>query len=367
MEKKKTELSTEIIPLKKKTQIINLNEDGNLPNENAQWLQEAGTILRQGGTVIFPTETVYGLGGNALDPLAAKEIYRAKGRPSDNPLIIHISQKDELTNLVEEIGKKERLLMEAFWPGPLTIIFKKSDKVPYETTGGLDTVAIRMPSNEIARALIEEARVPVAAPSANLSGRPSITCGDFVREEMNERVDMIIIDKDSEIGLESTVIDMTGDTPVILRPGKISKREIESVLGEMIRLESSSEGLSEDSVAVPKAPGMKYRHYSPTATIIVVTGTEDERQGKATRKIHEIMGQGKKAKVLTLSDRLSLYGNDGMDLGKDLEEVAKNLFTAFRRADQEKLDYLIVESLYGDELAEAIMNRIKKAAGNNII
>ena len=262
----------------KRCLLIDTDKDKEFLDEQ---LHKVANLLKAGKTVVFPTETVYGLGANALDPEAAKKIYEAKGRPSDNPLIVHISKKEDVDFLAGNISQDSKLLMEAFWPGPLTLILDKSDNVPIETTGGLMTVAIRMPSNPIARKLIDLAGVPIAAPSANISGRPSITSSKYLVEELCERVDAIIISEDSEIGLESTVIDMTASTPVILRPGKIGKTEIEKILNKEIELDPSLK----DENAAPKSPGMKYKHYSPNATVIVVTGSLDEMKQKINQKL----------------------------------------------------------------------------------
>ena len=277
----------------KRCLLIDTDKDKEFLDEQ---LHKVADMLKTGKTVVFPTETVYGLGANALDPEAAKKIYEAKGRPSDNPLIVHISKKEDVDFLAENISQDAKLLMEAFWPGPLTLILDKSDNVPIETTGGLMTVAIRMPSNPIARKLIDLAGVPIAAPSANISGRPSITSSKYLVEELCERVDAIIISEDSEIGLESTVIDMTASTPVILRPGKIGKTEIEKILNKEIELDPSLK----DENAAPKSPGMKYKHYSPNATVIVVTGSLDEMKQKINQKLSLDKNKSDKVKVVCL-------------------------------------------------------------------
>ena len=226
-------------------------------------LEEGAAILRQGGLVAFPTETVYGLGANALDEEAAKKIYEAKGRPSDNPLIAHIAGPAELAPLAKEIPEAARKLMEHFWPGPLTMIFRKKEIVPYGTTGGLDTVAVRMPSDPIARKLIAMAGVPVAAPSANLSGRPSPTTADHVWQDMAGRIDMLIDGGPVGIGLESTIVDVTGEIPMILRPGAITLEMLQEVLGR-VEIDPAILGPMKEGTR-PKAPGMKYRHYAPKA------------------------------------------------------------------------------------------------------
>ena len=344
----------------KRCLLIDTDKDKEFLDEQ---LHKVANLLKAGKTVVFPTETVYGLGANALDPEAAKKIYEAKGRPSDNPLIVHISKKEDVDFLAGNISQDSKLLMEAFWPGPLTLILDKSDNVPIETTGGLMTVAIRMPSNPIARKLIDLAGVPIAAPSANISGRPSITSSKYLVEELCERVDAIIISEDSEIGLESTVIDMTASTPVILRPGKIGKTEIEKILNKEIELDPSLK----DENAAPKSPGMKYKHYSPNATVIVVTGSLDEMKQKINQKLSLDKNKSDKVKVVCLEERVSLYDGYGISWGKNSQEAAKNLFKILRLMDEQNIEVVYFEALNSDEISEAVMNRLIKAAGNMIL
>ncbi len=344
----------------KRCLLIDTDKDKEFLDEQ---LHKVANLLKAGKTVVFPTETVYGLGANALDPEAAKKIYEAKGRPSDNPLIVHISKKEDVDFLAGNISQDAKLLMEAFWPGPLTLILDKSDNVPIETTGGLMTVAIRMPSNPIARKLIDLAGVPIAAPSANISGRPSITSSKYLVEELCERVDAIIISEDSEIGLESTVIDMTASTPVILRPGKIGKTEIEKILNKEIELDPSLK----DENAAPKSPGMKYKHYSPNATVIVVTGSLDEMKQKINQKLSLDKNKSDKVKVVCLEDRVSVYDGYGISWGKNSLEAAKNLFKILRLMDEQNIEVVYFEALNSDEISEAVMNRLIKAAGNMIL
>lgn len=344
----------------KRCLLIDTDKDKEFLDEQ---LHKVANLLKAGKTVVFPTETVYGLGANALNPEAAKKIYEAKGRPSDNPLIVHISKKEDVDFLAGNISQDAKLLMEAFWPGPLTLILDKSDNVPIETTGGLMTVAIRMPSNPIARKLIDLAGVPIAAPSANISGRPSITSSKYLVEELCERVDAIIISEDSEIGLESTVIDMTASTPVILRPGKIGKTEIEKILNKEIELDPSLK----DENAAPKSPGMKYKHYSPNATVIVVTGSLDEMKQKINQKLSLDKNKSDTVKVVCLEDRVSLYDGYGISWGKNSQEAAKNLFKILRLMDEQNIEVVYFEALNSDEISEAVMNRLIKAAGNMIL
>lgn len=314
-------------------------------------IEEAAKALAQGKTVIFPTETVYGLGANALDEAAANRIYKAKGRPSDNPLIVHIADFEMLDSLVLEISEDAKILMEKFWPGPLTLVFKKSDIVPYSTTGGLDTVAIRMPSNEIARSLIRAAGVPIAAPSANLSGKPSITDVGAALKEMVDRVDMIIVSENSEIGLESTVVDTTGEYPIILRPGKIGQKQLKEYVTKI----EIDPGISNDNIT-PKSPGMKYTHYSPEAKVYVV---EDRLRLK--HLADDMVAQNKKIRVLCLDEDMELFSDYGLSLGKDIEDFGRNLFLSLRKADEDKIEILFCPKFTGDDMSEAIMNRLEKA------
>lgn len=244
-----------------KTIISNIDKN----NIDEAEIKKQAKLLKEGNTVIFPTETVYGLGANALDENAVKKIYEAKGRPSDNPLIVHISSKEEVYKLANDISDKAKVLMSKFWPGPLTMIFKKKDIVPQRTSGGLDTVAIRMPSHKIARELIKQAGIPIAAPSANISGRPSPTKGEHVCAEMNGRVSGIVVGGDCNFGLESTVIDMTMDIPMILRPGSVTKEQLEVEIGQVL-IDPSLE--NKEDVLKAKAPGMKYTHYSPNGDVL---------------------------------------------------------------------------------------------------
>jgi len=350
-------------------------------------LREAAGILRLGGLVAFPTETVYGLGGNALDEDAARKIYAAKGRPSDNPLIAHVSCMEEVAPLVKEIPEAGRKLMEAFWPGPLTMIFPKSDKVPYGTTGGLDTVAIRMPDDPVANRLIALAEVPVAAPSANTSGRPSPTTADHVWQDMNGRIEMIIDGGPVGIGVESTIVDVSSAVPAVLRPGAITMEMLEEVLGEVSVDPAILGPLSAD--ARPKAPGMKYKHYAPKADLTLVepkaetdrkNGADrenglDERQLKAMiRKVQELSREkieaGYRVGVICTDESRDCY-TDGevrsIGARKSQASVAHNLYALLREFDDLGVDYIFSESFPKDHLGQAIMNRLSKAAGYKIV
>ena len=330
-------------------------------------LREAADIIRRGGLVAFPTETVYGLGGNALDPLASERIYAAKGRPSDNPLIVHIADMAELPPLVREIPEMARRLMDAYWPGPMTLIFPKADIVPDATTGGLDTVAVRMPSHPVAAALIRETGLPIAAPSANASGRPSPTKASHVAEDLSGRIDMILDGGEVDIGLESTVIDVTGEEPVILRPGYISLEAVRRAAGA-----------GEDDPTIlkkpegdlrPKAPGMKYRHYAPRARMQIFAGAP----GAVTERILSLMqadlAEGRRVGVLCSEETAASYeGADVKILGSqgDEEAAAHNLFNALRECDEDGVDVIYAEAFEEGEIAEAVMNRMLKAAGYSL-
>ncbi len=329
-------------------------------------IERAADIIRNNGTVVFPTETVYGLVANALSGEAVKGIFRAKGRPSDNPLIVHISSMNMLLYLIgSPISDGAKLLIDKYWPGPLTLIFKKSGKVPYEVTAGLDTVAIRMPDNKIALELIERSELPIAAPSANLSGKPSPTLPEHVIDDMQGRVDMILCGSKSRIGLESTVLDLSGDRPVVLRPGGVTLEELESVLG-LVELDRGS--VSE--TGVPKAPGMKYTHYAPEADMIIVKGELDSIKKKIQELVSENVTKGLKVGVLASDETEGYYqGCRVLSLGSrtNTEVIASNIFEKLREFDKLGVDIIFAEALDEKHMGMAVMNRMKKAAGFNII
>ena len=333
-------------------------------NINKEEIKKQAEILREGKTVIFPTETVYGLGANALDEEAVSKIYKAKGRPSDNPLIVHIYDKKQVNQLAENINEKAEIIMDKFWPGPITIILNKKDIVPMRTSGGLDTVAIRMPSNPVAKALLEEVKLPIAAPSANISGRPSPTKGIHVYHEMNNRVDGIIIGGDCTFGLESTVLDLTNDVPMILRPGSITKEDLENVIGH-VNMDPALEK-KEDNIKA-KAPGMKYTHYSPNAEVYIVSGEQTNVIDKINTLTEENNGKNLKTCVICLKCNEKQYIGKTICLGETLEDVASNLFDALIQADEEKCDIIYSESFTNEGIGCAIMNRLLKSAGYKII
>ncbi|MBR1812990.1 MAG: threonylcarbamoyl-AMP synthase [Lachnospiraceae bacterium] len=347
-----------------KTKILRLDPQHFLPED----LAEAGEILRVGGLVAFPTETVYGLGANALDAEAATKIYAAKGRPSDNPLIVHIASEEELAPLVKCVPQMAVPLMKTFWPGPMTLIFPKSDLVPSRTTGGLDTVAVRMPSDPIAAEMIRQARVPIAAPSANVSGRPSPTKAEHVVEDMNGRIDMIIDGGQVGIGLESTIIDCTGAEPVILRPGFISQEMLKDVCGHVGIDRASVEKPKEGER--PKAPGMKYRHYAPKAEMTAFHGKPEAVAERINALAKADEAVGKKVVVLATEEALPLYSfGEVICVGRRADEtsVAHNLYDSLRRCDEMGADVIYSECFEETGLSRAIMNRLRKAAGYRIL
>lgn len=329
-----------------------------------QEIKKHAEILKEGKTVIFPTETVYGLGANALDEKAVSKIYQAKGRPSDNPLIVHIYDKNQVNDLAKEINENAKIIMDKFWPGPITIILKKKDIVPMKTSGGLDTVAIRMPSNTIARALLEEVKLPIAAPSANISGRPSPTRAKHVYEEMNNKVDGIILGGDCTFGLESTVVDLTSNIPTILRPGSITKEDLESIIGD-INIDPALEK-KEDNIKA-KAPGMKYKHYSPNADVYIVSGDKSDVIETVNQLCNDNYKKGLKCAVMCIEENKDAYNCNTIVLGRNLEEIASNLFNALITADEEKYDIVYTEEFPNYGIGSAIMNRLLKSAGYKII
>ena len=339
-------------------------------------LMEAAEILRAGGLVAFPTETVYGLGANALNEEAAKKIYAAKGRPSDNPLIAHISKPEELAPLVKEIPEAGRKLMEAYWPGPLTMIFPKSDIVPYGTTGGLDTVAIRMPSDPIANRMIALAGIPIAAPSANTSGRPSPTTAEHVYQDMNGKIEMILDGGAVGIGVESTIVDVSGPVPMLLRPGAITIEMLRETVGQ-VEIDPAIQGPMAANVK-PKAPGMKYRHYAPKAELVLVEEKNPEtKEVISDRVVEEInrlakerLDQGQKVGIICTEETRDRYPQGmvrSLGFRSKPETIAHNLFAVLREFDDLGADYIYSESFPKDHLGQAIMNRLTKAAGYHIL
>ncbi len=326
----------------------------------------AGEILKNGGLVAFPTETVYGLGANALDEEAAAKIYAAKGRPSDNPLIIHIARIEDLEKIAERVPRQALRLAEAFWPGPLTMIFQKKEIVPYGTTGGLDTVAVRMPDHKIAREVILCGGGYIAAPSANTSGRPSPTTAAHVAEDLSGRIDMIIDGGSVKIGLESTIVDLSGETPVILRPGYINQEMLQEVIGSV---EMDKGLLAEDEKIRPKAPGMKYKHYAPKADMVIIEGKPEAVVNKINAQIAEGEKQGKKIGILASDETAARYhGGIVKSIGSIYDEltISQHLYGILREFDELAVTEIYSEAFETPKMGQAIMNRLIKAAGHQI-
>lgn len=334
-------------------------------HQRTEDFSEAVDILRQGGLVAFPTETVYGLGADGLRKEAAEKIYRAKGRPADNPLILHIADRNALNILAADIPEYAEKLAEKFWPGPLTMIFNKSSQVPKETTGGLDTVAIRMPAHPLALELIRASNLYIAAPSANTSGRPSPTCAEHVFEDLNGKIDMVLDGGQVDIGIESTIIDMTSEIPVILRPGFITKEMIEAEIGttaydRVVLLEKP------DSHIQPKAPGMKYRHYAPKGDLRIIEGKTERVIEYIRCHVHEKILQGSKVGIIATEETKGQY-REGIvkTIGSRREEktILQGLYGVLRDFDSIGTEYIYSESFSDGEHGHAIMNRLLKAAG----
>lgn len=332
-------------------------------SEDLNKIKEAAVEIKEGKIVLFPTETVYGIGANALDEKAVNKIFEAKGRASDNPLIVHICNLDMLNDLVQEIGEIEEKLINNFWPGPLTIIFNRRECIPNNVTAGLDTVGIRMPSNSVARKLIEFAGLPIAAPSANISGKPSGTKIEDIIDELDGKVDYILDAGMVDIGVESTVIRVVGNEVHILRPGKITVEDIQS-LGIDVVIEKQ---IMEECKANEKvmSPGMKYRHYAPNTKCLLVY-SDDEN--KLVERINEEIKLEKNVLVLGRTNNLDKYKTDNkLDMGDSLEDISKNIFTLLRKVDKYNVDLVIIEGVKREGLGLAIMNRLIRACEHNYI
>jgi len=348
------------------TKLIRLTEDDVETEQGQDALRKAGEIIRKGGLVAFPTETVYGLGGDALNPESSRKIYAAKGRPSDNPLIVHIAEMEMLSPIVEEIPAKAKQLADRFWPGPLTMIFNKSDKVPLETTGGLQTVAVRMPSDKVAMAFIKAADGYIAAPSANTSGRPSPTVAKYVAEDLDGKIEMILDGGQLCIGLESTIVDMTVEPPMILRPGYITKEMLEEVLGE-VAVDKTL--LDPNSKTAPKAPGMKYRHYAPKGELTIVDGESAKVVDWINAHVKEAREKGQKVGIICTDETKALYPQGvkkSVGNRQNEETVARELYRVLREFDDEGMEVMYSESFAESGIGVAIMNRLLKAAGHHV-
>lgn len=335
-------------------------------NDTIENIRAAANIIRDGGLVAFPTETVYGLGADALNSEAVSKVYAAKGRPSDNPMIVHIAETSELAKLTDDINSDMRALMDAFWPGPMTMIVRRKDIVPDVTTGGLDTVGVRLPSSEVARTLIRESGCPIAAPSANISGRPSPTTAEHVIHDLYGRIDGIICGEDCDFGIESSVIDMTCETPMILRPGAITQEMFSEALGREVAVDQSlfkrpqnildpekieDMGTPTDEDFHPRSPGMKYKHYAPCAEMIVFDGEIGSVRKAMDAEAKELEKQGKSVFKLSFTDE---------------KLAAHELFAKLREADELGVDVILAEALPEQGLGFSVMNRMLKSAGYNV-
>lgn len=347
-----------------KTQYIKVSPD----RPEADAIALAGLILRQGGLVAFPTETVYGLGADATNGRAVARIFEAKGRPPDNPIIVHVASRSQLSALVLSIPPEAEILMDAFWPGPLTIILPAGTDVPEAVTAGLTTVAIRMPDHPVALALIKAAGVPVAAPSANLSGKPSPTHAEHVLQDLDGRIEAILDGGPAGVGVESTVIDLTSRIPVILRPGGITPEELSACIGKVEVDPDVVSGYYDGDN--PRSPGMKYTHYAPRAPLLLVTGNQPAVALKIMEMAREEAVSGRRVGILTYSD-----SGDYTAAGKVViagrrdkpETVAAGLYSALRRFNEIGVDVILAEGLEEKGVGLAVMNRLKKAAGGRII
>ena len=326
-------------------------------------LKEAASIINKGGLVLFPTETVYGIGADGLNKNAVKSIFLAKGRKQDNPLILHISNMDMVEKLAKDITDIEYKLMDAFWPGPFTIILKKKDIVPSIVTGGLDTVALRMPENIIANKLIEYSNTPIAAPSANISGKPSGTCLEDIFDELSPKVDYVINGGKCEIGIESTVVKVDNGTVRILRPGKITKEQIEEVVYSVILDKHLFTNLKEGEKAL--SPGMKYKHYAPESKCMLVYSKDNM---KMVEKINNLAKEYTNPIVICSSENVGYYPNmKVIEYGKTMQDIASNIFTVLRKVDTLKPEIVFIEGVKKEGIGLAIMNRLIRACSHEYI
>ena len=335
-------------------------------------LAGAAALIREGQLVAFPTETVYGLGADAMNEKAAARIYGAKGRPSDNPLIVHICDLDQVSMLAEDVPDTAWAVMKHFWPGPLTVILKKRKQVPDQTTGGLSTVAIRMPSHPVARELIRESGTVIAAPSANRSGRPSPTEAGHVFEDMNGRIPMILDGGTVGIGIESTIIDLSGNVPMLLRPVYISREELAALAGDVL-VDPAIAGKEKPEHVVARAPGMKYRHYAPRGQLTLLEGPEALVLARIKELAREKEQMGFKVGVITTDETKGSYQDCHFDYTRSIgsraepETIAAALYDVLRDCDLHDLDYIYSESFFDEQMGDAIMNRLLKAAGYHLI
>ena len=329
-------------------------------------IEEAAAIIREGQLVGIPTETVYGLGADALNPDAVRAVFEAKGRPGDNPLIVHIAHAGEIADLIAgEPSPVAQKLMQAFWPGPLTMIFPRGSRVPLRTTGGLETVAVRMPAHPVARRLIERSRRPIAAPSGNRSGRPSPTTAAHMLEDMDGRIPLILDGGPCDVGVESTVVDMTGPIPRILRPGGVTREQIASVCGACEVDSAVMRPLREDEK--PRSPGMKYRHYAPSGALTIYRGACERVADAICAAYDAALSAGKRPLILALEGNRKYYGERNVEsLGADAQAMARTVFSALRDADERRADVIFSESVEAEGIGLAVMNRLGRAAAFHI-
>ena len=345
--------------------IIEKIDPGNI---DADVMDRAGKLIAEGELVAFPTETVYGLGGDALDPDASRKIYAAKGRPSDNPLIVHIAEFDDMKRVAREVPEQARKLADAFWPGPLTMIVWKSDAVPEATTGGMQTVAVRMPNHPVALELIRRSGCLIAAPSANTSGRPSPTEAQHVAEDLSGKIAMILDGGPVGIGIESTIIDLTEEKPMILRPGYITPAMLSEVLQEEVVIDPGI--IAADDTRKPKAPGMKYKHYAPKAEMIIVDGAQDAVIAKINELTAAKRAEGKKVAVIATDETKERYDAQvilSMGRRSDEDAIAQHLYKILRECDELEVGEIYSECFQTPRIGQAIMNRLLKAAGHTVI
>jgi len=347
------------------TQVIKID----INNIDKDKLRVAAEALKEGKVVAFPTETVYGLGANALNPAAVEKIFKAKGRPSDNPLIVHIADKEKVYELTKKIPEKAAALMDKLWPGPLTLVFEKSSIIPAIITAGLNTVGVRMPEHPVARELIRLAAIPVAAPSANVSGKPSTTTAQHVLEDLDGKIEIIVDAGSSRVGLESTVLDVTVDPPMLLRPGGITPKQIEDIIGHIDIDKTILGKVNADNI--PKSPGMKYKHYAPKAHVIIVKGENINNQvTKICNLAAEKKLEGKKVGICATKQTIDNYkGFEAISIGdrNKPETIAAKLFSLLREFDAKGVEVILAESVDENGVGLAIMNRMVKAAGYDII
>ncbi|MCI5620752.1 MAG: threonylcarbamoyl-AMP synthase [Lachnospiraceae bacterium] len=346
-----------------RTDIVKIDRN----NIDIKEMRHAGEIIREGGLVAFPTETVYGLGADALSAEASGRIYAAKGRPSDNPLIVHIAEFKDLAAIAQQVPSQAQALADAFWPGPLTMIVRKNSKVPYETTGGMDTVAVRMPSDPIALELIRQSGGYIAAPSANTSGKPSPTMAEHVALDLDGKIPLILDGGPVQIGLESTIIDLTEEIPMILRPGYITREMLTKVIGDV---ETDPGLIAADSDRKPKAPGMKYKHYAPKADLVLIDGDEEKVVAKINELTAEAEARGERVGIIGTDETIARYSRgEVVSIGarEDEDAIAQHLYRILREFDDLGVDRIYSESFATPRIGQAIMNRLLKAAGHQVL